>query len=76
MEKLMPQNTHIASFTADTNALPEPDHASQDPLLLQQKASALAQSFAWLPNSPSSDSFTQLSAKLARDFFIADPSDS
>ena len=63
----MPLNTHLAAITAEMERLPEPDHAAQDPLLLRQKASELAHSLTWLPNFPSSDTFTQLCKSLARD---------
>src|SRR5450631_3056406 len=63
----MPQNTHLAAITAEMDRLPEPDHAAQDPLLLRQKATELASSFAWLPNSPSSNTLTQMSSRLEHD---------
>jgi cyclic beta-1,2-glucan synthetase len=63
----MPQNTHLAAITAEMERLPEPDRAAQDPRVLHQKASEIAGSFTWLPNSPSSHTFAERSRVLAHD---------
>lgn len=63
----MPQNTHLASITADMERLPEPTLAPQDSRILDENALDLACSFTWLPNSPSSHTFLERTQALARD---------
>ena len=63
----MPQNTHLATITAEMDRLPEPEHTAQDPLVLRDKALELARSFVWLPNSPSSHTFLERTKTLAHD---------
>ncbi len=64
----MPQNTHLEIISAETERLPEPVHAAQDPQLLHQGAERLARALTWLPNSPSSPTLAERSRILVQDF--------
>ena len=63
----MPQNTHLETISAETERLPEPVHAAQNPQIIQEGAVELARTLTWLPNSPSSHTFAERSRVLAHD---------
>src|ERR1039457_3465467 len=63
----MPQNTHLETISAETERLPEPVHASQNPQILQEGAAELARTLTWLPNSPSSHTFVARCRAAAHD---------
>ena len=46
----MPQNTHLEAVNADTERLPEPVHAAQNPQVIHEGAEKLARALTWLPN--------------------------
>jgi len=64
----MPQNTHLEIITAEEEHLSTQEVKTRDPELLRAKAEELARSLNWLPNTPSSRTFAQRSAALARVF--------
>ena len=64
----MPQNTHVETITAETERLPEPGHAAQNPRAIHEGAEALAGALTWLPNTPSSHTFAERSRALIHDF--------
>ena len=55
----MPQNAHLEAINVETERLPEPVHAAQDPQLIHERAAELARTLTWLPNSPSSHTFVE-----------------
>jgi hypothetical protein len=63
----MPQNTHLETISAETERLPEPVHAAQNPQIIQEGTAELARTLTWLPNSPSSHTFAERSRVLAHD---------
>jgi cyclic beta-1,2-glucan synthetase len=63
----MPQNTHLETINAETERLPEPVHAAQNPQIIHEGAVELARALTWLPNTPSSHTFAERSRVLAHD---------
>jgi hypothetical protein len=63
----MPQNTHLEALSAESERLPEPVHAAQNPQAIHEAAQKLAGALTWLPNSPSSYTFAERSGRLAHD---------
>jgi cyclic beta-1,2-glucan synthetase len=64
----MPRNTHFEIAGAEEEQLPESTSAARDPQLLRKKAMQLAESLAWLPNTPGSEVFPERTAALTRAF--------
>jgi cyclic beta-1,2-glucan synthetase len=64
----MPRNTHFEIASPEDEQAPESSAAARDPRLLRDKASQLAASLAWLPNTPSSQAFPERTAALTRAF--------
>src|SRR5271155_781844 len=63
----MPTNTHLETINAEAELLPERVHAPQDPQVIRQRAEELARTLAWLPNTPSSQTFAERCHALAHD---------
>ena len=64
----MPQNTHLEALNAESERLPEPDRAAQNPQAIHEGAEKLARALIWLPNCPSSHTFAERSRALVHDF--------
>ena len=62
----MPTNTHLETISAEAE-LPERAHAAQDAQVIRQRAEELARALAWLPNTPSSRTFTERCRALVHD---------
>jgi len=63
----MPTNTHLEAINAKAELLPERVHTAQDPQIIRQRAEELARALAWLPNTPSSQTFAERYRALAHD---------
>jgi cyclic beta-1,2-glucan synthetase len=63
----MPQNTHLEAVNADTERLPEPVHAAQNPQVIHEGAEKLARALTWLPNCSSSQTFAERGHALTHD---------
>ena len=57
----MPQNTHLQAASDESEQLPEPVHAGQNPRVIHEAAEKLARALTWLPNLPSSPTFVERS---------------
>ncbi len=63
----MPANTHLETISAEAERLPERIPSAQDPQVISQRAEELARSLVWLPNNPSSRTFTERCHALVHD---------
>ena len=61
----MPQNTHLQAASDESEQLPEPVHAGQNPRVIHEAAEKLARALTWLPNLPSSPTFVERSHAVA-----------
>ena len=64
----MPQNTHLDLIRPEADGLPEPVSEASLPETLREKARSLAQSLSWLPNTPSSNTFSEHSRAVKASF--------
>jgi cyclic beta-1,2-glucan synthetase len=64
----MPRNTHFEIVGAEQEQLSPSTSAVRDPQVLRTKAEQLAATLSWLPNTPSSEVFSQRTAALTRAF--------
>ena len=64
----MPQNTHLDLIRPEADGLPEPASEASLSQTLREKARSLAQSLSWLPNTPSSNTFSERCAAVKASF--------
>jgi len=55
----MPQNTHLKIMKDESESLAEVTHSIHDPEKLHERATEVAHSLVWLPNTSTSEVFTQ-----------------
>ena len=60
----MPQNTHLDVIRPEADGLPQPASEASLAQTLREKARSLAHSLSWLPNTPSSNTFSERCALL------------
>src|SRR5438093_7582000 len=61
----MPQNTHLQTVNTESERLPEPAQAGQNPRVIHEEAEKLAHALTWLPNLPASPTFIDRSQTVA-----------
>ena len=61
----MLQHTHLQTVNTESESLPEPVQAGQNPRVIHEGAEKLARALTWLPNLPSSPTFVERSHAVA-----------
>ena len=63
----MLQHTHLQTVNTESERLPEPVQAGQNPRVIHEGAEKLARALTWLPNLPSSPTFVERSHAVAHE---------
>src|ERR1700686_4382914 len=64
----MPQNTHLDLIRPEADGLPQPASEASLAQTLRERARSLAHSLSWLPNTPSSNTFSERCAVVKASF--------